>query len=76
MKIVKNSTENCNFYSHEKSLYFAWACFRNVSLIITKPELSWCWNAGIMFYTLKPAAEYITGNYVIGYVFFVFSYIY
>ena len=26
----KNSTENCHFYSHEKSLYIAWACFRNV----------------------------------------------
>ena len=23
------STENCHFYSHEKSLYVAWACFRN-----------------------------------------------
>ena len=30
MKIVrKNSTENCHFYSREKSLYIAWACFRN-----------------------------------------------
>ena len=27
---VKNSTENCHFYSREKSLYIAWACFRNV----------------------------------------------
>ena len=24
------STENCHFYSREKSLYVAWACFRNV----------------------------------------------
>ena len=24
-----NSTENCHFYSREKSLYVAWACFRN-----------------------------------------------
>ena len=24
-----NSTENCHFYSREKSLYIAWACFRN-----------------------------------------------
>ena len=30
MKIVKNSAENCDFYSHEKSLYIAWAYFRNV----------------------------------------------
>ena len=32
MKIVKKkkSTENCHFYSREKSLYVAWACFRNV----------------------------------------------
>ena len=30
MKIVKKkSTENCHFYSREKSLYIAWACFRN-----------------------------------------------
>ena len=26
----ENSTENCHFYSREKSLYVAWACFRNV----------------------------------------------
>ena len=26
------STENCHFYSREKSLYVAWACFRNVNL--------------------------------------------
>ena len=26
----KNSTKNCHFYSHEKSLYIAWACFRNI----------------------------------------------
>ena len=24
------STENCHFYTREKSLYVAWACFRNV----------------------------------------------
>ena len=29
MKIVKKSTEKCHFYSHEKSLYVAWACFCN-----------------------------------------------
>ena len=27
---LKNSTENCHFYSREKSLYITWACFRNV----------------------------------------------
>ena len=26
----KNSTENCHIYIREKSLYVAWACFRNV----------------------------------------------
>ena len=31
MKIVKKSTENCHFYSHEKLLNIAWACFRNVN---------------------------------------------
>ena len=25
----KKSTENCHVYSREKSLYIAWACFRN-----------------------------------------------
>ena len=29
--LKKKSTENCHFYSREKSLYVAWACFRNVS---------------------------------------------
>ena len=30
MKIVKKkSNENCHFYSCEKLLYIAWACFRN-----------------------------------------------
>ena len=29
MKKVKKSTENCHFYSRVKSLYIAWACFRN-----------------------------------------------
>ena len=24
-----NSNENCHFYSREKSVYVAWACFRN-----------------------------------------------
>ena len=28
-KSQKNSTENCHFYSREKSLYVAWACFHN-----------------------------------------------
>ena len=34
MKIVKKkkSTENCHFYSREKSLYVAWACFRNENI--------------------------------------------
>ena len=29
-QVKKKSTENCYFYSGEKSLYVAWACFRNV----------------------------------------------
>ena len=28
-KVKKHSTENCHFYSREKSLYVTWACFRN-----------------------------------------------
>ena len=31
------STENCHFYSREKSLYIAWACFRN-----GKTNLNFC----------------------------------
>ena len=30
----KISTENCHFYSREKLLYIAWACFRNVSVLM------------------------------------------
>ena len=26
--VLEQSTENCHFYSREKSLYIAWACFR------------------------------------------------
>ena len=26
----KKSNENCHFYTREKSLHVAWACFRNV----------------------------------------------
>ena len=28
-KVKTKSTENCHFYSRGKSLYIAWACFRN-----------------------------------------------
>ena len=35
MKIVKKSTEIFHFYSHEKSLYIALACFRNVCLVLS-----------------------------------------
>ena len=39
MKIVKKSNENCHFYSREKSLYIAWACFRNVlTLVVPVPD--------------------------------------
>ena len=30
------STENCHFYSHEKSLYVAWSCFRNICFFMRK----------------------------------------
>ena len=41
MKIVKiNSTENCHFYSREKSLYIAWACFRN-EMATTSSSFYW-----------------------------------
>ena len=29
MKIVKKNNEICHFYTCEKSLFVAWACFRN-----------------------------------------------
>ena len=38
MKIVEKTTENCHFYSREKSLYIVWACFRNVPLRRSSPE--------------------------------------
>ena len=42
MKIVKKkSTENCHFYSHEKSLYIAWACFRNDLFTISVDGQYW-----------------------------------
>ena len=34
----KSSTENCRFYSREKSLYIAWACFRN-DLLEVHPQI-------------------------------------
>ena len=33
MKIVKNSSENCQYVSREKSMYVAWACFRNAQVL-------------------------------------------
>ena len=30
----KNSTENCHFYNCEILQYIAWACFRNVTVIV------------------------------------------
>ena len=36
----KNSTEKCHFYSREKSLYIAWACFRNVLLLSDRYALA------------------------------------
>ena len=39
MKIVKkSSTENCHFYSSEKSLHVAWACF-NLHAVLVRPRL-------------------------------------
>ena len=40
MKVEKKSTENCHFYSREKSLYVAWACFRNVQKLNVKNSFS------------------------------------
>ena len=34
-KVIKKSTENCFFCNREKSLYVAWACFRNVVVLCT-----------------------------------------
>ena len=42
MKIVKKkSTENCHFYSREKSLYLARACFLNVLDLVTHLAISY-----------------------------------
>ena len=47
MKIVKKSSiENCHFYSSEKSLYVAWACFRNVHPVLVRPRLLSCHRFG------------------------------
>ena len=40
----KKSTENCNFYSREKSLYVSWRCFRNAT---DAPTLDCNWPAGL-----------------------------
>ena len=42
MKNSKKSTENCHFYSREKSLNVAWACVRNGTLLlfVTVSDLS------------------------------------
>ena len=42
--VKKKSTENCHFYSCEKSLYIAWACFRNVKMkvIVLKFSTKFC----------------------------------
>ena len=37
-KVKQNSTENCHFYSSEKS-YVAWVCFRNVHAVLVRPRL-------------------------------------
>ena len=41
------STENCHFYSGEKSLYIAWACFRNVVRNL-KTDVSHNYIAGLI----------------------------
>ena len=42
MKIVKKkTTENCNFYRDEKSLYIAWACFRNEGKFLPGNSMSY-----------------------------------
>ena len=49
----KNATENCHFYSREKWLYIAWACFGNVLTfcLVTEPNLSYRNMRGV---TIKP----------------------
>ena len=36
----KKITENCHFYSREKSLYVAWACFRYVVTNFSKYSIT------------------------------------
>ena len=36
MKIVEQFTENCHFYSSDKSLHIARACFRNAKASLEK----------------------------------------
>ena len=57
MKIVKkNSNEDCDFYSREKSLYVAWACFRNAE---------WCLNQGTEICKVVSPAMSVDGGIVI-----------
>ena len=49
-KVNKNSTENCHFYSSEKSLCIAWAFFRNDKFHASSVEHE------IFFITLGPVS--------------------
>ena len=57
MKIVKkSSTENCNFYSREKSLYIAWACLRNGlsrTSLVKQIHCYICWKKMVDFQIKK-----------------------
>ena len=41
-KREKNSTENCLFYSREKSLYVAWACFCTLATVHVATQAGLC----------------------------------
>ena len=54
MKIVKKKKpENCHFYSNEKSLYIAWACFRNALKALSVVVLSLGKYLLFYFYSMK-----------------------
>ena len=63
MKIVKQiQLENCHFYSREKSLYIAWACFRNefvfevLGVLNGTDVLSWVINLYMKLVVRKPVS--------------------
>ena len=57
----RNSTENCHFYSREKSLYVAWACFR-CKIYISVVSGSPCYKLFVVMAILKYSRMLLSGS--------------